>query len=78
MRQYHFDLIDTDRVSDPSGALLADDDQARQVAENLAREVRGTCPELIGQGYSIRVRSSNGDEVLRAPVDQPSDGADGT
>ena len=71
MRRYHFDLIDTNTVTDASGALLDDDDQARKVAQELALEVRLQRPDLIGQGYEILVRTEAGVEILRAAIDQP-------
>lgn len=70
MRRYHFDLIDTDTVTNASGALL-DDDQARKVAHALALEVRLQRPDLIGQGCEILVRTEGGIEILRAAIDQP-------
>src|SRR5690242_21905725 len=50
MRRYHFDLVDTNAVTDAGGSLL-DDDQARKVARHLVHEVREMRPELIGRGY---------------------------
>jgi len=69
MRRYHFELVDTDRVTDAGGAILDHDDQARKIAEDLAQGVRETRPELIGQGYQISVREENGSEVSRVAVD---------
>lgn len=71
MRRYHFNLIDTNTVTDAGGALLDDDDQARKVARELALEVRLQRPDLIGQGYEILVRTEGGVEILRAAIDQP-------
>lgn len=71
MRRYHFDLIDTNTVTDASGALLDNDDQARKVARELAMEVRLQRPDLIGQGYQILVRTEAGVEILRTAIDQP-------
>lgn len=70
MRRYHFDLVDTDRVTNAGGAILDHDDQARKIAEDLAQDVRDTRPELIGQGYHISVRAENGNEVCRVAVDR--------
>jgi hypothetical protein len=69
MRRYHFDLVNTDHVTDAGGALLDDDDQAMKVAHNLAQGVRETRPELIGRGYRIAVRAEDGNEVCRVAVD---------
>ena len=70
MRRYHFDLIDTNQVTDTKGAILDDDGQARKIARELAQEVREGRPHLIGRGYEILVRAENGDEVSRVPIDQ--------
>jgi hypothetical protein len=75
MRRYHFDLIDTNSVTDLNGALLDDDDQARKVGHELVQEVREQRPELVGQGYEVLVRNETGEEILRAAVDQfPTEG----
>lgn len=70
MRRYHFDLVNTNRVTDAGGAILDHDGQARRVAEDLAQGVRDTRPELIGRGYQISVREENGHEVCRVAVDR--------
>lgn len=76
MRRYHFDLIDTNSVTDVTGAILDNDKHARKFALGLAREARQGRPDLIGQGYEIRVRSESGDEISRLALDQPpKDGA---
>ena len=70
MRRYHFDLVDTNTVTDATGAVLDDDNQARKIAYRLAEQVRGERPDLVGQGYEILVRTDEGDEVLRAAIDK--------
>jgi hypothetical protein len=72
MRRYHFDLVDTNTVTEARGAILDDDNQARKVAMKLAEDVREQRPELVGQGYEVLVRNESGDEILRAAIDQPS------
>jgi hypothetical protein len=69
MRRYHFDLVDTHTVTDASGAILDNDDQARKVARELVLDVREQRPELVGHGYEILVRRDSGEEVLRAAID---------
>jgi hypothetical protein len=76
MRRYHFDLLDTNSVTDATGAILDDDNHARKVALDLARGARQGRPDLIGQGYEIRVRSENGEEISRLALDQPPKGGD--
>ncbi len=77
MRRYHFDLVDTTSVTDASGAILDNDEQARNVARELVHEVRETRPELIGLGYEVLVRTENGQEIWRTAVDPPADGSNG-
>ena len=74
MRRYHFDLVDTNAVTDAGGSLLDDDNQARKVARHLVHEVREMRPELIGRGYVVIVRSDAGDEILRTEIDFPENG----
>lgn len=74
MRRYHFDLVDTNSVTDVHGAILSDDAHATKIARELALEVREGRPELIGQGYEILVRTESGDEVSRIALDRlPND-----
>jgi hypothetical protein len=78
MHRYHFDLVDNENVTDVSGAILDDDEQARKVALELAQAVRDGRPELIGLGYEILVRGENGAEVSRVSIDQPPRGNNGS
>jgi hypothetical protein len=73
MKRYHFDLVDTNSVVDAGGSLLDDDVQAGKIAQDLARGVRGSRPELIGRGYKVVVRNDSGAEVSRTDVDLPKD-----
>ena len=77
MRRYHFDLVDTNTVTDAGGSLLADDNQARKVAHGLVQEVRESRPELVGRGYVVVVRSDAGDEISRTAIDQRADDGNG-
>ena len=76
MQRYHFDLIDTESVTDVKGAILDDDEQARKVASQLAQAVREGRPELIGRGCEILVRRENGSEISRVSID-PMKGKNG-
>ncbi len=69
MQRYHFDLVDTDVVTDVKGAMLDGDDQARRIALDLAQAVRDGRPELIGRGYEVLVRRENGSEMSRVAID---------
>lgn len=77
MRRYHFDLIDSNSVTDASGALLDNDAQACQVARGLARQVRQTRPELVGHGYEVRVRAESGEDVWSTTIDPSANERDG-
>lgn len=77
MQRYHFDLINTENVTDVKGAILDDDDQARKVASQLAQAVREGRPELIGRGCEILVRRDNGGEISRVSID-PAKGKNGS
>lgn len=76
MRRYHFDLVDTNAVTDAGGSLLDDDNQARKVARHLVHEVREMRPELIGRGYVVIVRSAAGEEISRTEIDHPESGGE--
>ena len=71
MRRYHFDLLNTDSVTDAGGSLLDNDDQAKKIAHDLVKDVRGLRPELVGHGYEVVVRDDAGAEILRKPIDTP-------
>ncbi|WP_247315637.1 hypothetical protein [Bradyrhizobium sp. 141] len=45
---YHFDLVDSETVTDEGGAELADDMQALDVAEEIARRLLKERPDLRG------------------------------
>jgi hypothetical protein len=71
MPRYHFDLIGTKTIADPSGLILADDIQASDAADRLANELYSIRPELRNQHCSILVTDANGEEVCRAPIWDP-------
>jgi len=77
MPHYHFDLVSTDSATDVSDAVLDGDEFARKVGLELAHQVRGAHPELLGQDYEILVRNESGDEISRISIDAlPPDGED--
>jgi len=71
MPRYHFDLIGTKTIADPSGLILTDDIQASDAADRLANELYSIRPELRTQHCSILVTDANGEEVCRAPIWDP-------
>jgi hypothetical protein len=72
MPRYHFDLVDHHVVEDHGGQVLADDITATEVADELARRIHDVRAELRGRGYAILVTDSEGREVHRAPIDDPT------
>jgi hypothetical protein len=70
MPRYHFDLVNTEAVTDVTGAILDDDGQAEKVAQSLATDVREARPDFIGKGCEIVVRTEDGDEILRVSIDR--------
>jgi hypothetical protein len=76
MHKYYFDLINTDKITDAKGAVLSDDEQAKKVAHNLARDVRADRPELVGRGFEVLIRTESGEEISRVPVDQQANGGE--
>jgi hypothetical protein len=70
MPRYHFDLVNSEEVTDVIGAILDDDGKAEKVALGLARDVREAKPEFIGKGYEIVVRAEDGNEIFRVSIDR--------
>lgn len=70
MPRYHFDLVDKTTSADQGGQILSDDDEAMEVADTLATQLRVVRPDLIGKGYMILVTDENGREVYRARIDR--------
>jgi len=69
MPRYHFDLVNTEEVTHVTGAILDDDNQAEKVAQSLATDVRKAKPHFIGNGCEIVVRTDDGNEIFRVPID---------
>lgn len=69
MPRYHFDLVDTEEVTDVAGAILDDDHHALKVAQSLATDVRAARPDFIGRGCEIVVRTEDGSEIFRVSID---------
>ena len=69
MPLYHFDLVDTKTVADRGGEVLRDDIGAMDSADELARKLLATYPDLKNRHYSILVTNEEGDEVCRLPLD---------
>jgi hypothetical protein len=70
MPRYHFDLVDTEEVTDVIGAILDDDLHAVKIAQSLATDVRAARPDFIGRGCEIVVRTEDGNEIFRISIDR--------
>jgi hypothetical protein len=67
--RYHFDLIDSQIISDEGGAELPDNASAIQAAHLLAKRLVQEKPELLHRGFAIRVTDEDGRELSRVPID---------
>jgi hypothetical protein len=70
MPRYHFDLVNPEEVTDVTGAILDDDNQAEKIARSLATDVRAVRPDFIGKGCEIVVRTEDGNEIFRVSIDR--------
>jgi hypothetical protein len=69
MPLYHFDLVNTQTVSDQGGAELPDDIEAMDSADAIARRIRDKQPNLKNRHFAIVVTNKDGDEICRLPLD---------
>jgi hypothetical protein len=67
--RYHFDLVDEKKVTDDGGTELPDHVDALDIADEIARRLRVTRPELRGRHFAILVTNQDGEEVGRVPLD---------
>ena len=71
MPRYHFDLVDSKTVADQGGRIISDDIMAADVADRLAQELFEIRKDLRGKNFYILVTNAEGEEIHRAPIDQP-------
>ena len=69
MPLYHFDLVNWKAVVDAGGANLADDIEAMNSADVIARRLLERLPQLKNRHYAVLVTNEEGDEVCRLPLD---------
>jgi Domain of unknown function (DUF6894) len=69
MPLYHFKLVDSRIVSDDGVHDLPDETVAQIEAIRLARSLRATRPELLGQSCSISVTDERGAGICVIPLD---------
>jgi hypothetical protein len=70
MPKYHFDLVDHVTVQDKGGQELIDDITASYVADELAKLVYLTQPELRDRGYAIQVSDEGGIQIYKVGIDE--------
>jgi hypothetical protein len=69
MPLYNFDLVNWKAIVDAGGADLADDIEAIDSADNIARRLIERLPQLKNKHYAVLVTNEDGDEVCRLPLD---------
>lgn len=65
MPRFHFPIVNGQRLEDPVGIEMADDEAAKVQALNIASHIRNT---TNGKQRNVLVENENGDEVGKAPV----------
>lgn len=65
---FHFDLIGTDLITEAADHEFEDAVAATEFADKLAAELSMAEPELAQEGYSVRVKDEQGEEVYRAEL----------
>jgi hypothetical protein len=68
MPLYYFKLVDSRIVSDHGVHQLADEAAARKAAIELARSIRETRPDLVGQSCSVSVTDEYGAGICLVPL----------
>jgi hypothetical protein len=69
MPLYNFDLVNWKAIVDAGGADLADDIEAMNSADMIARRLLDRMPQLKNQRYAVLVTDEEGGEVCRLPLD---------
>ena len=65
MRMFRFDIADGVRLADPIGLDCANEHDAKQTADLIARRI---AIELEGEGRAVLVIDESGAEIYKAPV----------
>jgi hypothetical protein len=69
MPLYNFDLVNWKAIVDAGDADLADDIEAIDSADKIARGLIQRLPHLKNKNYAVLVTNEDGDEVCRLPLD---------
>jgi hypothetical protein len=73
MPHYFFDVKNGHRLIDPAGPDCRDDQEAKDQAIIIARQIAADAPETSG-GRKIAVLNSQREEIGKVPVHQPRTG----
>ncbi|MEH2508908.1 hypothetical protein V1291_000262 [Nitrobacteraceae bacterium AZCC 1564] len=65
---FHFDLIGTDVVTKGADHEFENAVAATEFADRLAAELSMAEPEFAQEGYSVRVKDDQGEEIYRAEL----------
>jgi hypothetical protein len=65
---FHFDIVGTDIMTEAADHEFEDAVAATEFADKLAARLSMAEPELAREGYSIRVKDDQGEEVYRAEL----------
>jgi hypothetical protein len=67
--EFHFNLVDADGLTHPTGTPVSDRDQAFAVAKRLAIDIAETRQEYLGKGCFVSVVDAAGLEIHREGID---------
>jgi hypothetical protein len=68
-REFHFNLVDGNGSTHPTGEPVSDRDQAFAVAKRLAIDIAETRQNYVGKGCFVSVVDDTGREIHREGVD---------
>ncbi|MDB5655847.1 MAG: hypothetical protein JWQ94_3460 [Tardiphaga sp.] len=67
MPKYHFEIVDGYRLEDPVGVECSSEDQARTVANDIAKQI---AQDIESQSpRNVVVVDDHGEEVYKTPID---------
>ena len=66
MPKFHFEIIDGIKLEDPVGMELKSEDQAKQLAENIARQIAIDVKD--SEARNVVVKTEDGSEIHKVPV----------
>ena len=70
MPKFHFDIIDSHPIKDPKGMNLATEQQAKQIAEEMAKQVTGSVEDASLK--DVVVKNETAEVIHMAPIKNDS------